>query len=59
MDEGIREFADVDVAETVPAAAPSWRERHESRIRLVRLYARTFARNGSAMFGLGPWCCCS
>ncbi len=53
MDEGIREFADVDVAETVPAAAPSWRERHESRIRLVRLYARTFARNGSAMFGLG------
>ena len=45
----------------------SWRQRHHSAIRQVRLYARTFARNGSAMFGLalvlifvvvaiiGPW----
>jgi peptide/nickel transport system permease protein len=45
----------------------SWAERHHSTIRLIRLYARTFARNGSAMLGLvlvlfffliaaiGPW----
>ncbi|MGI9424351.1 MAG: ABC transporter permease [Hyphomicrobiaceae bacterium] len=45
----------------------SWSERHQSSIRQVRLYIRTFARNGSAMFGLalvlfflaiaavGPW----
>ena len=30
----------------------TWRQRHHSTIRAVRLYARTFARNGSAMFGL-------
>ena len=45
----------------------SWAERHHSTIRLIRLYGRTFARNGSAMLGLalvlfffliaaiGPW----
>jgi peptide/nickel transport system permease protein len=45
----------------------SWAERHQSTIRLIRLYLRTFARNGSAMLGLvlvlfffliaaiGPW----
>lgn len=33
--------------------APSWRERHEGSIRQVRLYIHTFARNGSAMLGLG------
>ena len=32
---------------------PGWRERHAANIRLLRLYARTFARNGSAMLGLG------
>ncbi len=32
---------------------PSWRERHQSSIRQVRLYIHTFARNGSAMLGLG------
>lgn len=49
------------------AIVPSWRERHASTIRTLRLYARTFARNGSAMIGLalvllflltaaiGPW----
>ena len=30
----------------------NWRERHHSTIRAIRLYARTFARNSSAMFGL-------
>lgn len=46
---------------------PNWRERHESTIRQMRLYIRTFSRNGSAMIGLaivvlfiitaaiGPW----
>ena len=50
-----------------PMERPSLRERHAANIRLVRLYARTFARNGSAMLGLalvslflltaavGPW----
>ena len=50
-----------------PLERPGWRERHAANIRLVRLYARTFARNGSAMLGLalvslflltaavGPW----
>ncbi len=45
----------------------TWAERHQSSIRQARLYARTFSRNGSAMFGLilvifflviaaiGPW----
>ena len=44
-----------------------WAERHHSTIRLIRLYIRTFVRNGSAMLGLvlvlfffliaaiGPW----
>lgn len=36
-----------------PTARPSWRERHAASLRLLRLYARTFARNGSAMLGLG------
>jgi len=39
-----------------PAAisqAPGWRKRHAATIRMARLYARTFARNGSAMLGLG------
>jgi peptide/nickel transport system permease protein len=31
----------------------SWAERHQSTIRQVRLYIRTFSRNGSAMLGLG------
>jgi peptide/nickel transport system permease protein len=47
--------------------AMGWAERHHSTIRAFRLYGRTFARNGSAMFGLvlvlffftiaaiGPW----
>ena len=30
-----------------------WRERHASSLRMARLYVRTFARNGSAMLGLG------
>ncbi|MBE7637088.1 ABC transporter permease subunit [Sneathiella sp. P13V-1] len=30
-----------------------WRVRHASKIRTARLYARTFANNGSAMLGLG------
>ena len=46
---------------------PGWRQRHAASIRMARLYARTFARNGSAMLGLaivglflvivviGPW----
>ena len=34
-------------------AVSNWRERHASSIRMLRLYARTFARNGSAMLGLG------
>ena len=50
-----------------PMERPGLRERHAANIRLVRLYARTFARNGSAMLGLalvslflltaaiGPW----
>ena len=50
-----------------PMEQPGWRERHAANIRLARLYARTFARNGSAMLGLalvslflltaaiGPW----
>jgi peptide/nickel transport system permease protein len=45
----------------------TWAERHHGSIRACRLYARTFARNGSAMLGLvlvlfffiiaaiGPW----
>ena len=49
------------------ARPPSWRERNAATIRMWRLYARTFARNGSAMLGLaivglfllitiiGPW----
>ena len=49
------------------AQPPSWRERNAATIRMWRLYARTFARNGSAMLGLaivgiflivtviGPW----
>ncbi|MBT3700061.1 MAG: ABC transporter permease [Alphaproteobacteria bacterium] len=32
---------------------PSWRERHQSGIRQLRLYAHTFSKNGSAMLGLG------
>lgn len=60
------------MAETTKALSfesqqPSWAERHQSTIRLIRLYLRTFARNGSAMLGLvlvlfffliaaiGPW----
>jgi peptide/nickel transport system permease protein len=35
-----------------PVAIPGWRERHASTIRGLRLYARTFARNGSAMIGM-------
>lgn len=47
--------------------AVGWRERHAGSIRMARLYARTFARNASAMLGLvivclflllaaiGPW----
>jgi len=31
----------------------TWRDRHASKIRTLRLYARTFANNGSAMLGLG------
>lgn len=54
-----------DLVEAV--AASSWRERHQSTIRMGRLYVRTFGRNASAMFGLvivvafvllallGPW----
>ena len=50
-----------------PMERPGLREQHAANIRLVRLYARTFARNGSAMLGLalvslflltaavGPW----
>lgn len=33
--------------------APSWRERHQGTIRQIRLYIHTFAKNGSAMLGLG------
>lgn len=32
---------------------PGWRVRHASTLRTLRLYARTFANNGSAMLGLG------
>ncbi len=32
---------------------PTWRERHASTIRSVKLYLRTFSRNGAAMLGLG------
>jgi peptide/nickel transport system permease protein len=32
---------------------PSWKVRHASKVRTFRLYARTFANNGSAMLGLG------
>ena len=31
----------------------SWRERHQSTIRMWRLYARTLSRNTSAMLGVG------
>ena len=31
----------------------SWRERHQSTIRIWRLYARTLSRNTSAMLGVG------
>ncbi|WP_219821632.1 nickel transporter permease [Sneathiella aquimaris] len=31
----------------------SWQDRHASKIRTFRLYAKTFSSNGSAMFGLG------
>ena len=60
MSEGIRN-------ETAMEPAPGWRERHQSSIRQMRLYVRTFSRNGSAMLGLvivslflitaaiGPW----
>ena len=34
------------------AVQAGWRVRHASTIRTLRLYARTFARNGSAMLGL-------
>ncbi|MDP6707613.1 MAG: ABC transporter permease [Alphaproteobacteria bacterium] len=64
MAETIR---DRDSGRDLDIEALSWTERHQSSIRQVRLYARTFARNGSAMFGLflvlfffviaaiGPW----
>jgi peptide/nickel transport system permease protein len=37
----------------VTEPTPSWRERHQSSIRQLRLYIHTFSRNGSAMLGLG------
>ncbi|MCR9074117.1 MAG: ABC transporter permease [Alphaproteobacteria bacterium] len=42
-----------DLPATVPPTAPSFAERHAGTIRALRLYARTFARNSSAMLGLG------
>jgi len=54
-------------SENLALAPPGFAERHAGTIRALRLYARTFARNGSAMLGLaivllflttaaiGPW----
>lgn len=38
---------------TAPPITPSFAERHAGKIRALRLYVRTFARNSSAMLGLG------
>jgi peptide/nickel transport system permease protein len=60
-------MAIITKAQSFESRQPNWAERHQSTIRLIRLYLRTFARNGSAMLGLvlvlfffliaaiGPW----
>jgi peptide/nickel transport system permease protein len=56
-----------EIARETPDLTPGFAERHAGAIRAARLYARTFARNASAMLGLaivllflataalGPW----
>ena len=60
-------MAEISESGTETLIAPGWRVRHASTIRMARLYARTFFRNGSAVLGLvlvgffllivaiGPW----
>ncbi len=60
-------MSSVDEAKRFDIESLGWVDRHQSTIRQVRLYVRTFARNGSAVLGLalvlffltiaaiGPW----